>query len=576
MFILFVVFLLATHYSVAQRKYHLQMILPDTTAPLSVKVKQHSAHADSVAVIRYIQHTVELLHKQSYLLASVDSLSFQKDSVYAYIHIGETIRWAALKPGNVEENILSQVGYREKVYKNGIFSYKQVSRLEEKILQYSDQRGYPFATISLDSIGFTHNKITATLKHTRGPYFIFDSIQIQGKARLKSKFLSAYLRLLPGQPFSQTKVEQAEKLLKQLPYVTVTQPFGVVFKNERAYPVFHLTQAAANSVDGIIGFLPGEKEGNKLLITGELNLQLRNLFSSGKSFLLKWQQIRPQSPRLDISYEHPALLGTPFHLKGNFNILKEDTTFLTIDRQVSIGYFTGNAGKISFLAGLKNSQLGSNAHYRESAELPVFSDYRYLYYGIDYIWNHTNDLRNPVKGFAISAGAWAGNKRISKNPFVAQELYENVPQHSLQILAKAAIDTYFPVTPRSVWVTSIKAGKIANSNLYKNDLFRLGGLTSLRGHNENFFFASDYAVLTLEYRYFIEPTSYLFLFYDQSYIKYAIPGSYYEDHPLGTGAGVSFTTNLGIFQLIYAMGQSQDRKFGFNFARIHFGLTSKF
>lgn len=564
------------HHVVAQRKYHLQMILPDITALLSVKVKQHSGHSDSVAVTRYVQRTIELLHKQSYLLASVDSIFFRKDSVYAYLHLGEAIKWAELKPGNVEENVLSQVGYREKVYRNRTFTYKQVHNLEEKILKYADNQGYPFASISLDSIGFTHNRISATLKYTKGPYIIFDSVHVEGKVRLKNRFLSAYLRLVPGQPFSQRKVEQAENLLKQLSYITVNQPFSVDFRNERAYPVFYLSQAAANSIDGIIGILPGEKQGNKLLITGELNLQLRNLFSSGKSFSLKWQQIRPESPRLDISYEHPAFLGTPFHLKGNFNILKEDTTFLTIDRQVSVGYFAGNAGKISFLAGLKNSQLGSNAHYRESAELPVFSDYRYLYYGVDYQWIHTNDLRNPVKGFFVSAGAWAGNKKITQNPFIAQELYENVPQHSLQILAKAAIDTYFPVNPRSVWVTSLKAGKIANSNLFKNDLFRLGGLTSLRGHNENFFFASDYAILTLEYRYFIEPTSYLFLFYDQSYIKHAIPGSYYEDHPLGTGAGVSFTTNLGIFQLIYAMGQSQDRKFGFNFARIHFGLTSKF
>jgi translocation and assembly module TamA len=571
-----VVCTLATHQAVAQRKYHLRIMLADTSVQASLKVKQSSVFQDSIAVIKYIQRTVKALHNKSYLLASVDSISFRKDSVEAYIHSGEAIKWATLKPGNVEENLLSQVGYREKFYKNRLFSYKQVSKLEEQILRYADNQGYPFASISLDSIGFTHNTIRANLRYIKGPYIIFDSIHVQGKARLKSKFLFSYLRLVPGQPFSQRKVEQAEKLLKQLPYIAVTQPFGLIFKNERAYPVFYMSQVAANSVDGIIGFLPGEKEGNKLLITGELNLQLRNLFSSGKSFSLKWQQIRPESPRLDISYEHPALLGTPFHLKGNFNILKEDTTFLTIDRQISIGYFTGNAGKISFLAGIKHSQLGSNAQYKESVELPVFSDYRYLYYGIDYQWNHTDDLRNPLKGFIVSAGAWAGNKKISKNPFVAEELYENVPQHSLQILAKAAIDTYFPINSRSVWVTSLEGGKIANSNLFKNDLFRLGGLTSLRGHNENFFFASDYAILTLEYRYFIEPTSYLFLFYDQAYLKHSIPGSYYDDHPLGTGIGVSFTTNLGIFQLIYAMGQSQDRKFGFNFARIHFGLTSKF
>lgn len=559
----------------AQSKYLMRIIVTDASQQ-TPKLSYKSIHRDSLAIIRHIQQIISSLHKKSFLLASADSIAFYKDSVNAYIHTGNQFKWAELRPGNVDEGMLSYTGYREKLFQDRLFSYRQVANLQEKVLEYADNQGYPFSSIYLDSLDFADNRLRASLHYIKGPYIIFDSLAIQGTASLKNRFLSAYLKIPSGQPFSQQKVQQAERLLRQLPYLTITQPYHVIFKNDRAYPVFYANQTSANSIDGIIGFLPNEQAGNKLLVTGELNLQLQNLFNSGKAFSLKWQQIRPKSPRLDISYEHPALLGTPFILKSSFSMLKEDTTFLNIDRQLSLAYVTGNAGKIIFLTGLKNSRLGNNSQYRENTELPVFSDYKYFYYGIGYEWNRTNDFYNPVKGVNMTLGVWAGNKNITKNPFIDQNLYATIDLQSIQLTAKFALDVYIPLYTRSVGFTGIKLGKVLNENLFKNDLFRLGGLKSLRGFNENFFFASDYAVLTLEYRYFIEPASYLFLFYDQAYIKHSILGSYYEDHPLGTGAGVSFTTKLGTFQLIYAMGKSQERKFDFNFARIHFGMTSKF
>ncbi len=90
------------------------------------------------------------------------------------------------------------------------------------------------------------------------------------------------------------------------------------------------------------------------------------------------------------------------------------------------------------------------------------------------------------------------------------------------------------------------------------------------------FFASDFASGTIEYRYFIEPDSYLFLFYDQAWLKYDIRSGYYEDGPLGTGAGISLSTDAGIFSFVYALGQSKDRPFGLNYSKIHFGYTSRF
>jgi outer membrane protein assembly factor BamA len=562
------------HFCKAQNKYILTLYTNNQEA--LHKIGFENSYPDSLAAIKQIRQILVQLHNKAYIQASVDSIRIQHHAVKAFFTIGEQFRWAKLKPGNLEEGMLSSIGYREKLYQNRLFSFQQVAQLEEQILRYADNRGYPFATIRLDSIQVNQQHFSASLHYEKGPYFIFDTLLLKGTARLNQRFLSAYLRMLPGQPFSQWKVDRAEKLLRQLPYISVIEPSAVTFKNERVYPHFFLDAKRTNEIDGIIGFLPNEQDENKLLITGEFNLQLRNMFSSGKNVLFKWQQIRQASPRLDIAYEHPAFLNTPLSIETSFNLLKEDTTFLSVNRQLSLSYLLNNTGKISFISGLRTSRLGKNAQYKDETQLPVYADLKLLLYGIGYKWSNLDSYFYPTRGFDLDIQAMAGNKRIGKNPFINQELYENIALNSAQFSINSVIKKYFTLFERSVLFAQISGGKVVNSQLFLNDLFRVGGLNSLRGYNENHFFASDFVLSKVEYRYFLDTTSYMFLFYDQAYVKYSLRNTHFEDTPLGTGLGVSFSTNTGIFNLIYAIGHSNDRRFGLNYSRIHFGFTSRF
>jgi translocation and assembly module TamA len=108
-----------------------------------------------------------------------------------------------------------------------------------------------------------------------------------------------------------------------------------------------------------------------------------------------------------------------------------------------------------------------------------------------------------------------------------------------------------------------------------SDLYRIGGLKTLRGFNENNYYASDYAIYTLEYRYFTDESSYVMLFLNQAYFDNQLNNNY-TDWPLGFGTGISFTTKAGVFQFIYALGQAKDQPINLNLSKIHFGLVSRF
>ena len=561
---------------VAQKKFFLSVQTTEQDRDVLSKLKLQTVHKDSASVVIYIKELLAHLHKQSYLLASADSLFFRADTVIALVNVGEPFKWASLKAGNVGEDMLSAVGYREKIYTGKRFSYQQEALLEQKILDYSENQGYPFASIRLDSIQIADNSIATSLHYQTGPFIRFDTVIVEGTARLKQKYVAAFLRIGQGQAFSQQKLARAEKLLRQTSYLTISKPASVIFKNDRAYPVFFADERKASELDGIIGFMPNEQRQNKLLITGELNLQLRNLFRTGKALGVKWQQIRQASPRLNMAYEHPALFNTPLILSANFDLLKEDSTFLSINRQLSIAFHTGMAGKVQFYSGLKTSRLGNNAQYKTSEILPQFSDFNLLYYGAGYTWNNLDNYFYPSRGFNLSVDGSAGNKRILKNPFLEQTLYDGVDITSVQFSIKGHVANYFKLSPRSVLLARLEGGKVMNPYLFRNDLFRVGGLTSLRGFNENFFFASGYGIATAEYRFFMEATSYIFLFYDQGYVDISIYSKSKPDFPSGTGVGVSFSTNSGIFSLVYSLSQSDERKFALNFSKIHFGFTSRF
>ncbi|MBC8112188.1 MAG: BamA/TamA family outer membrane protein [Verrucomicrobia bacterium] len=557
----------------AQKAYFLKI-----NASLLPKITYQNRFTDSLQALSEVKKIIFSLHKQGFLLASADTFFFKKDTLFADLYIGKTFSWARLKAGNVPENILSSIGFREKLYRSEIFSYRTVEKMESKILQYAENHGFPFAAVHIDSVTIENENISGTLHYESGYFFVFDTLALQGSAKVKTKFLAAYLRLQAGKVFSQEKVQASTNALKRLPYLAVKQQVGVIFRNDKAIPQLSIDARKANQFDGIIGFLPNETQNNnRLLITGELNLQLHNLFGTGKFFKLNWQQIKPLSPILGIVYQHPALFRTQLSLEAGLNLLKQDTNFININRFVTLSQaFSGNA-KVGFSVNLQNTNtLASNTLYANLQTLPAVLSTRLLSYGLQFSVNTTDDVFYPKKGWVAHVSAQAGNKNIIRNAALKPELYVNLPESSLQVQTKAAAIKYIRAGKRGILVLKSEAGKIWNNYLFENELFRLGGLNSIRGFNENTFFASSFAMFTTEYRFFAEGETYFFLFSDGAFLTYKVRQTSFQDTPLGIGAGLSFTTKTGIFNLVYAVGRSGQQVFSLNFSKIHFGFVSRF
>jgi hemolysin activation/secretion protein len=138
-----------------------------------------------------------------------------------------------------------------------------------------------------------------------------------------------------------------------------------------------------------------------------------------------------------------------------------------------------------------------------------------------------------------------------------------------------AVECYIPIYKRNIIKLSNKSDFYYAPEIFQNELFRFGGLQTLRGFNEEELFASSKSVFTVEYRFLLDKNSNVFAFYDQSiYENNSL--TYIKDHPYGFGAGLSFGTNLGIFSISLAIGKQLDNPILLRNSRVHFGYIAYF
>ncbi|HYG39901.1 MAG TPA: hypothetical protein VD908_14845 [Cytophagales bacterium] len=576
--IIWTIILLFSAFSFANAQSNYYLKIEGNAHPLKKKlfIDPSTPVRDSLTAAVLLEELVQNWRNEGFLTASLDSSFIKKDTIYAYLSVGEKYRWVKLGKGNVDESFLRQVGFKEKLYLNRSFSISEYKKLQYRLITLSENRGNPFASIKLDSIKIEGSGIIASLKYSPGPFISYDTLTIVGTAKIKPGFVARYFNIKKGNPFNRSKITEAENSVSEFPSVKLVRPTDIIYSNYKAYPVFFLNHRPANVIDGIIGFLPNENKNQKLLVTGQLNLNLFNIGGSGKDLLIEWNKLKPLSQLLNLQFNNYNLLRTGLDLETKFNLTKEDTTFINIVGRINISKpLRGNYGRIKFFSELKNSRIGSNVVENQLAD-SVLADFNLVSYGLGYQWQNLDDVIFPRKGLKFTVDGLIGNKTIRRNPTVDSTFNGNISGKSLQSSLTASIQSHLRIKGKSGLYAAFSGGFIFNDRILINDMFRIGGLKTLRGFNENFFFASGYGISNLEFRYFYEAESFFMLFYDQAFLRSEFINMINVDYPLGIGAGLNLKTDVGTLQVVYSLGKSNSQPLNFNYSKIHFGIINRF
>ena len=565
-FLFILLFILNTELSIAQQN---SIHIEGGGDKGSPSFKQLDEISDSTKLIYELNAIVQNYRRQGNLLADY-AIGRSETGFDISISAGPKYNWAYLRKGNVPELTLSRAGFRQHFYINKPFNINELNKLLTRVLGESQNNGLPFAAIQLDSIKHRENAISAVLNYYTGPEIRFDSISIGGSTKLKKPWLSAYLGIRQGELFNQKRVDEIENRIAELNFLNLESSPSVTFQNEEATVYLEVSDVKSNYIDGIIGFLPNEQEDGRLLITGQLDLSLNNLFSSGKQLTLQWQSLKARSQTLEMGYFHPNLFRSSINFEEGFNLLKENTILLNREKKL---WFNKRQTKGSISVFYRNRNMSVLTNEIVNNDL---ADINLDYYGARYQYKQWPTRSLKKRGFGMQTEVAIGNKSIGENRNLDAGVKEAIEARSIQYIVKGKITKSTWIGKYFVLYNGLSYARIFNDYLFKNDLMRVGGLKTIRGFNENFFFASQVAISNMELQLHFQSDSYIFMFYDQAFISNSILELSKDDQPLGVGVGLALQMNTGQLNLAFALGKSADQKLDLNLSKFHFGYVARF
>jgi outer membrane protein assembly factor BamA len=577
--------------AIDSNKVQLKIYLVDKDTTFDLPgLKLQTAFSNQLQCSIYINNIPTLLSSKGYPTASVDSVWYDTASAGINLFLGRQYKWIKLAPDSIEKKAIDESGYFEKNFTNKLLNTQQLQKIQLRILNYYANNGYPFAQVFLDSIQLEEEKINALLKVNKGPLYHIDSIRVFGKANITKNFLGHYLSISNGSLYNKQKLEQVSQRILELPYLQEQQPNDITMLGSGSVLNLYLEPKKSSQFNFLIGVLPNAGQSSKLQITADVNLNLKNALNNGETILFNWQQLQKKSPRLNLGYQQPYIFNSNFGVDFLFDLFKKDSTFLQINAQLGIQYILSANQSGKFFVQWQNAFLLANGvdtnSVKSTKKLPPNIDVSAVSFGLDYDWSKTDYRLNPRRGNEIRLITSVGIKKIKRNNdiisikdplFNYTSLYDSLKERSYQFRIKLTAAHYFPLGKQSTFKAAVNAGIFNSQNIFRNELFQIGGYRLLRGFDEESIYATQYAVATAEYRIRASLNSYFFTFIDGGLVKNKYQTINLNNTFTAAGLGIALETKLGLLNISYAIGKRDDVKFNFRQSqKIHFGYVNYF
>jgi hemolysin activation/secretion protein len=218
-----------------------------------------------------------------------------------------------------------------------------------------------------------------------------------------------------------------------------------------------------NSFDGFLGFSNSEE---KLILNGYVDLNLSNVLNSGDLFSLKWRSDGQDQTNFNLGVELPFLFKSPLGLKVQLNIFKQDSTFQNSKTDLDLGYYLTNKSKL--FVGYQSVE-SSDIQNSNTALLNDFTN-NFITTSFEHV-NLTDDFLFPEKTFFfLKLGMGKRDSKFNSNS---------------QFLAQLNVSHILEFNSKNSLFLSSQNYYLQSETFLTNELFRFGGIKSIRGFREN-------------------------------------------------------------------------------------------
>lgn len=518
-------------------------------------LKFHEKHQTIENVFLEIDSLKNKLEKIGYLNNKLDSIT-NIDSIYtAHFFLGKSTKRVRIFYNNKiipEKDLFRFIRNIKKDYFE--INIEEVPNVLNQLVSLFESQGKAFTQVQLRDFYFEEDFIKTNLDIRLSKERIIDKVIIKGYENFPVTYLEHYFNLNPNSIFNSQKIENLSQQIKALAFVSEIKPPEILFTKDSTYLYLYLKKQKANKFDGLIGFT--SDENNKGLdFNGYVDLALNNVLNSGEQINLNWRNNSNDKQRFNLSFKIPYIFNSSFTPKFSLNIYKQDSTFINTNLNFELGYFINYRNSINLIL---NSKKSNNLLNNSINTIVDFSSNQF---GLGYDYKVLNNSTLfPIK-FNLTTKATIGNRKHQGT---------TVNQTQLSFLGNYLWSFNYK---NHFFIQNETA--ILNSDSYlTNELFRIGGVNSIRGFNEESIFASLFSAINLEYRFNPNNSSYLYSISDFGFVRNQIEKSSQQIFSLG--AGYAFNSSVGLINLSYAIGKFENQPFNLNNSRFHLKIISFF
>lgn len=498
-----------------------------------------------------LDSSLDSLQKNGYYTLTIDSIKNEK----IYLNKGKNYQTIWVKNNDLFEN------------KNDYFPTNNLDSILNKLAKTNINEGYPFAQIKLVPNGFQQSEQRIELLLNKGKQRTIDGVKLIEYEKLSKGYLRHGLNIKNGEIYSEQKLASISTLMQQTNYIAEVQQPQTLFKPDSTIVYLYPKKISSNYFDGVLGF--GTDDNGDFKLNGNVQLSLNNVFNSLEEIRLNWIGTANKNTSLNISVKVPYLFKSPIGSETNFKLFKQDSVFVNIDfserlfYQLNLNSTIGVSGMVQS----SNFLLEDDSYLKSS-----YDDYSKTGIGLSYNYFLKHPFR-LMEGKSMLDVAVNSIRKKEKN-FSWTEEIDNKTVNQIEIGLKTF--RLFELTDKHYIKTGAEFRGLLtkDDDFSENELYRIGGFGSFRGFNEESITANMYGFLNVDYRFVPSEAFYIGLFADYGFIDNKRANL--NTSLLSFGTGISFLTKMGIFNLSYAVGKTDETSFDFKESKIHFGILSQF
>jgi hypothetical protein len=432
----------------------------------------------------------------------------------------------------------------------------------EQTLQYINntlsKKGYPFSKLKLSHISIDNNgALKATLlSYSQKQQRRINKIRIKGYEKFSLSFVKYYLKIKPNQTFDKSSINRKTALLNNLKFAKQIKSPEVLFTRDSTELYLYIEKSKSNYFDGFLGFGTNETN-NKIQFNGYLNLSLINNLHYGESLSIEYKSTQNDQKLFNAAASMPYFLRTPIGIDLQLNIFKQDSSFTNVNQSVKLNYQVNTKHKL--FGGLKYTESNNLLNVDDGNSI---SDYKsnYITVAYEYVKPQYNNTLFPINSNVFLESGF-GTRKSS-----------NVNQKQTQLLAEAS--KIFNLNEKNSIYLRAKGSGLISDTYFENELFRFGGINSVRGFQENSILATAYGFLNTEYRLQLSPTIYIHSIFDVASFQNKITAI--NEKLFAYGFGLGILSNAGLLKLNYANGKINNQPFKFSNSQIHISFQASF